>query len=97
MSRIIDADKIGLRVPYSVDGNGDILVPLSSVRQAIAMTPTEDVEKVRHGEWEQNQYCKRIYYCSKCGRHIEDCTNNPNEHFPYCHCGAKMDGGKEQT
>ena len=46
MSRIIDADKIDLRVPYSVDGNGDIFVPLSAVKQAIAMTPTEDVERV---------------------------------------------------
>lgn len=52
----------------------------------------EDYEKVRHGYWKQNPHCKRIYYCSVCGRHIEDGSNNPNEYFPYCHCGAKMDG-----
>lgn len=50
-----------------------------------------DVVEVVHGEWKQNPYCKRIYYCSICGRHIEDCTGNYKEHFPYCHCGAKMD------
>lgn len=49
-----------------------------------------DVAEVQHGEWQQNPHCKRIYYCSECGRHIEDGTNNPNEHFPYCHCGARM-------
>lgn len=25
-------------------------------------------------------------------RHIEDATQKPSEFFPYCHCGAKMDG-----
>lgn len=53
--------------------------------------PTADVVEVKHGCWQQNQYHKNIYYCSECGRHIEDGSNNPLEHFPYCHCGAKMD------
>ena len=48
------------------------------------------------GEWQQNPYYKSIYYCSKCGRHIEDGSDNPNpqEHFPYCICGADMRGVK---
>ena len=49
-----------------------------------------DVQEVKHGYWKQNQYHKNIYYCSECGRHIEDGSDNPLEHFPYCHCGAKM-------
>jgi hypothetical protein len=58
--------------------------------------PTADVEVVRHGEWEQDPCCKRIYYCSECGRYVEyDGINNPNEFFPYCHCGAKMNGKGE--
>ena len=56
-----------------------------------------DVLEVRHGEWEQNPYCKRIYFCSECGRHIEDGSFNPYEHFPYCHCGAKMGGERRDT
>ena len=49
------------------------------------------------GEWQQNPYYKSIYYCSKCGRHIEDGSDNPNpqEHFPYCICGADMWGMTE--
>jgi hypothetical protein len=62
----------------------------------LSKIPIADVEEVRHGEWEQNPYCKRIYFCSECGRHIEDGSCNPYEHFPYCHCGAKMDGGKKE-
>lgn len=58
----------------------------------IRKIPTADVVEVVHGEWQQNKYHKSIYYCSKCGRHIEDGSQNPYKHFPYCHCGAKMDG-----
>lgn len=101
MSRIIDADKIDLRVPYSVDGNGEILVPLSAVKQAIAMTPTEDVEKVMHGWWKwetkiEPQAQNRLY-CSVCDN---ECLSKGIYYVQskYCpHCGAKMDGGKEQT
>ena len=65
---------------------------VAAIISRIKLQPAADVVEVVHGEWKQNPYCKRIYYCSVCGRHIEDCTGNQNEHFPYCHCGAKMDG-----
>lgn len=57
-----------------------------------------NVAPVVHGEWMQNPYCKRIFYCSECGRQVEEDSYkpNPSEQFPYCHCGAKMDG-KEAT
>ena len=31
--------------------------------------------------------------CSRCGRRISE-KQHPNKE-PYCHCGAKMDGGEE--
>jgi hypothetical protein len=40
-----------------------------------------------------------FYKCSVCGR--QEVINglckerNPVEHYPYCHCGAKMKGGAE--
>lgn len=40
-----------------------------------------------------------FYECSICGR--QEVINglcyerNPAEHFPYCHCGARMKGGEE--
>ncbi len=65
-----------------------------AMRGIVSKAPTADVAEVKHGEWIQNQHCKRIYYCSECGRHIEDGSQSqkPQEFFPYCHCGAKMDG-----
>ena len=47
-----------------------------------------DVVEVKHGEWIEG---KRIglnilqYTCSECGLWADT-------KFPYCHCGAKMDG-----
>ena len=48
------------------------------------------------GEWiilvdaDNIQTCK----CSICGR-IADIANREFDKFPYCHCGAKMEGGAE--
>lgn len=58
----------------------------------------ESKTQVRHGQWQQNPYHKTIYFCSECGRHIEDGSNKlPYENFPYCHCGAKMDGERKEN
>lgn len=67
-------------------------------RQALENAPVADVAPVVHGEWlrisDDDQY-EGEYYCSVC---------NAEEFFfgnalfaPFCwHCGAKMDGGKEE-
>lgn len=56
---------------------------------------TIDAEPVRHGRWMPvtcENHPKIIlgctgYMCSECGRIEEENSE------PYCHCGAKMDGG----
>lgn len=55
--------------------------------------PTADVEVVRHGEW--IEITDDVYFCSKCNRTL--CFGGKSkDSFPYCHCGAKMDGGKAE-
>ena len=52
-----------------------------------------DVAPVVHGEWIPITSYSNVYKCSKCGRLI-DTINGKNmvaKHYPYCHCGAKMD------
>ncbi len=53
------------------------------------------------GEYDEDFYL----ICSECGRKVYDINqslalkgdaNLFNEQFPYCHCGAKMDGKKEK-
>lgn len=72
----------------------------------IADFPAVDAIPVRHGEWivqkvEANQ---TKFYCSECERTViygNDYFMKPSEYvvnvFPYCHCGAKMDGGKKNV
>lgn len=87
---LIDANK--LMVCYI--NVGTVMFPKMEAfvrAEDIKAAPIVEAEPVVHGKWKQNPHCKRIYYCSECGRHIEDGSHNPNEHFPYCHCGAKMD------
>lgn len=59
---------------------------------AIDSVPTLDYAPVRHGEWieDEFEYPEEVifrYKCSECGR-----TELVKE--PYCHCGARMDGGE---
>ena len=56
-----------------------------------------EVETVRHGVWVQIQRwaTKAKYQCSLCGREIMSATAVNIEKYPYCHCGAKMDGKGE--
>ena len=57
--------------------------------------PTVDAVEVVHGRWEQVQRwaTKAKYRCSVCGREIMSATTVNIAKYPYCHCGAKMDGG----
>lgn len=57
------------------------------------INPTADVAPVRHGQWisfldGDHIMPERYYRCSRCGR-VESSRQ------PYCHCGAKMDGGSD--
>lgn len=53
--------------------------------------PTEDVQKVKHGYWEDDEY---MYICNICGKWL-DITQGTAD-MNYCpNCGAKMDGDAE--
>ena len=64
--------------------------------------PTADVVEVKHGkwtysraEWGSNDYSKDVYYkCSICGKEYEEFDIDEANYCP--HCGAKMEGVKEE-
>lgn len=95
MTRYIDINNINLRGIAVFDQNLEALIPLSDVRKALQMTPTADVQEVRHGRWISNDLggYKWAYYCSECGW----VDGYPfNDRHKYCpNCGAKMDGERE--
>lgn len=57
-----------------------------AIRKRLKGLPTEDVEKVRHGEWIWKKTILREIstVCSECGQ-----INHPYNYCP--NCGAKMD------
>jgi DNA-directed RNA polymerase subunit RPC12/RpoP len=60
----------------------------------IAKMPYVEAEPTVHGRWEQvhRWATKAKYRCSVCGREIMSATKVNIEKYPYCHCGARMDG-----
>lgn len=55
--------------------------------------PVEDVQPVKHGRWIITDDVEHfIAVCSECGR-TEDSRDIKD--MPYCHCGARMDGGNK--
>ena len=71
------------------------------IELAYAMAGIEpaDVVPVRHGRWLPIVSYNNTYKCSECGRLLVDITDGLNmvaKHYPYCHCGAKMDGKEER-
>lgn len=70
------------------------------VRRLLSI-PTVDVAPVVHGTWELRQEGPfvSVYRCSVCGRQesignsiLYDSAAMMVEKYPYCHCGARMDG-----
>lgn len=95
MARYIDINNINLRGIAVFDQNLEVLIPLSDIRKALQMTPTADVQEVRHGRWISNELggYKWAYYCSECGWVDGYPFNDRHKYCPYC--GAKMDGERE--
>lgn len=79
---------------------------MQCVERAMKAAPAADVVEVRYGEWkliETKGFCDGSFYsrfcCPLCLREIGVCHDyekdayyNAKAIYPYCHCGAKMDG-----
>lgn len=105
MKRYIDADAIGLKMPF-LNSESELLVSINDVKRAIEQTPTADVEEVKHGYWEaENSRPKSSkFICSVCGELAYYIQPNRDKTWAkrcpleYCpNCGAKMDGERKDV
>lgn len=92
--RLIDADALIAeydRVHIGAPGGA---------RKLMQDAPTVDAVEVVHGRWLFVTKGQRTsaYVCSKCNRAVTVVCNEDKikeqlaKRYPYCHCGAKMDG-----
>lgn len=72
----------------------------------LELVEAKEREQVRHGRWirQQSGFGYSVWKCSICGRVLLPQTSpllsnmeHLNDLYPYCHCGAKMDGGAEEN
>lgn len=64
--------------------------------QYIESIPAADVAPVIRGTWQLLRHDKfsDVYQCSQCGRKVSFTHGRGvAEHYPYCHCGARMSEG----
>lgn len=85
-----DLDKVDLRIPFSIDTDGEILVPLSAVKMALHQVPTEDIVKVV-----RCKDCKYIYHnpnlgTYRCPRFLSVVDKND-----FCSYGERKDSSND--
>ena len=85
--RLIDANALKAHFPTTGIFPDDLWLA-AGIRIAIDNAPTVDAVEVVHGRWEQMG--ESDYKCSVCGFRFT--SGDPIVMFPYCRCGAKMDG-----
>lgn len=72
------------------------------VKTLLLRQPAADVAEVVHGQWcvSKIRSIETVFYCSECKRTVTvgndffgEAPQSVSAAYPYCHCGAKMDGG----
>jgi hypothetical protein len=76
------------------------------IASEISALPAADVAEVVHGQWcvSKIRSIETVFYCSECKRTVTvgndffgEAPKNVSAAYPYCHCGAKMDGGNDDA
>ena len=83
-------------------GSMTALTRLERAYAEIREMPAADVADVVHGQWcvSKIRSIETVFYCSECKRTVTvgndffgEAPKSVSAAYPYCHCGAKMDGG----
>lgn len=87
-------------------GSMTALTRLERAYAEIREMPAADVAEVVHGQWfvSKIRSIETVFYCSECMRTVTvgndffgEAPKSVSAAYPYCHCGAKMDGGNDNV
>ena len=97
--RLIDGDELIEHVWRDRVDSRALIADLVESMPTIKTIPASDAAPVVHGRWLPIVSYNNTYKCSECGRLLVDITDGLKmvaKHYPYCHCGAKMDGERKE-
>ena len=103
-------DELPSTEPYTIHSDGRLWITVDDIDKVNAVVVDESKSKFckqfymdvqpeqKTGHWIEMSSANHTYKCSECGRllvNVTDGKNNISKHYPYCHCGAKMEGGEQ--
>lgn len=97
----LERKKAGIANQRYTEGWNDCMMRVKSM---VSTMPTIDAVPIVHGRWKllRKGDWTSVFVCSVCGRRekiAESESYNSQlkmlREYPYCHCGARMDGGVE--
>lgn len=97
--RLIDGDELIEHVWRDRLDSRERIANLVESMPTIKTIPAAAVAPVVHGRWLPIVSYNNTYKCSECGRLLVDIADGLKmvaKHYPYCHCGAKMDGERKE-
>lgn len=102
MDKYIDADKLIKAMKKTAEITGRFGDAVNAFEACVKLMPAADVVEVKHGKWLPNyielltcEPCSNTSEVMQAGWKCSLCGRQERKREPYCNCGAKMDGGKE--
>lgn len=95
MGRMIDADALIAQMESDAEQMEDQIAIMFTYAAINDVKHAPTIEERKTGTWIEIGTITHSYKCSVCGRmlvSIADGKNKVVEHYPFCHCGAKMEG-----
>lgn len=75
--------------------NENFIFGIESILEYVENLPADDVVPVVHGRWETNSDRPDTLICSMCKCGFDMWKHDPHNYCP--NCGAKMDGGIDES
>ena len=69
----------------------------ANIAKELEKLPSAEPERKKEGKWIEIEKGIKVtrYKCSECGRSVMDDTGyDVSADYPFCHCGARMEGEK---